>query len=65
MKIEWNFNDAAVIQNFSWLSFIFDTTLLLLTYGIYISQFIRFARMSSHVTDFNARNKNLIAKRLQ
>ena len=26
-------------------------------YGINISQFIRFARVSSHVTDFSARNK--------
>ena len=26
-------------------------------YGVYISQLIRFARVSSHVTDFNARNK--------
>ena len=30
-------------------------------YGIYISQLIRFARVSSHLTDFNARNKNLTA----
>ena len=27
------------------------------SYGVYISQFIRFARVSSHVADFNARNK--------
>ena len=33
--------------------------------GVYISQFIRFARVSSHVADFNARNKNLTAKLLQ
>ena len=26
------------------------------SYGIYISQLIRFARVSSHVTDFNTRN---------
>ena len=26
-------------------------------YGVYISQFIRFARASSHVTDFNNRKK--------
>ena len=26
-------------------------------YGVYISQLIRFARVSSHVTDFNACNK--------
>ena len=27
------------------------------SYGVYISQLIRFARTSSHVTDFNTRNK--------
>ena len=32
---------------------------------IYISQLIRFARVSSHVVDFNARNKSLTAKLLQ
>ena len=35
------------------------------SYGVYISQLIRFARVSSHVTDFNARNKILTAKLLQ
>ena len=35
------------------------------SYGVYISQLIRFARMSSHVFDFNARNKSLTAKLLQ
>ena len=34
-------------------------------YGVYISQLIRFARVSSHVVDFNARNKSLTAKLLQ
>ena len=29
------------------------------SYGVYISQLIRFARVSSHVADFNARNKSL------
>ena len=29
------------------------------SYGVYISQLIRFARVSSHVTDFNTRNKLL------
>ena len=29
------------------------------SYGIYISQLIRFARVSSYVADFNARNKRL------
>ena len=27
------------------------------SYGVYISQFIRFARVSRHVDDFNSRNK--------
>ena len=34
-------------------------------YGVYISHLIRFARVSSHVVDFNARNKSLTAKLLQ
>ena len=34
------------------------------SYGVYISQLIRFARVSSHVSDFNTRNKLLIAKLL-
>ena len=35
------------------------------SYGVYISQLIRFARVSSHVADFSARNKRLTAKLLQ
>ena len=35
------------------------------SYGVYISQLIRFARVSSHVPDFNDRNKSLTAKLLQ
>ena len=35
------------------------------SYGVYISQLIRFARVSSHVADFSARNKSLTAKLLQ
>ena len=35
------------------------------SYGVYISQLIRFARVSSHVADFNAHNKRLTAKLLQ
>ena len=34
------------------------------SYGVNISQCIRFARVSSHVTDFNARNKILTTKPL-
>ena len=32
------------------------------SYGVYISQLIRFARVSSHLADFNACNKTLTAK---
>ena len=35
------------------------------SYGVYISQLIRFARASSHVDDFNTRNKVLTAKLLR
>ena len=35
------------------------------SYGVYISQLIRFDRVSSHVADFNSRNKSLTAKLLQ
>ena len=35
------------------------------SYGVYISQLIRFVRVSSHVADFNARNKSLTTKLLQ
>ena len=35
------------------------------SYEVYISQLIRFAKVSSHVADFNARNKSLTAKLLQ
>ena len=35
------------------------------SYGVYISQLIRFARVCNHVADFNARNKCSEAKLLQ
>ena len=35
------------------------------SFGVYVSQLIRFAKVSSHVADFNARNKSLTAKILQ
>ena len=35
------------------------------SYGVYISQHIRFARASSHVSDFNNRNKFLTTKLLK
>ena len=35
------------------------------SYGVYISQLIRFARASSNLNDFNYRNTALIAKRIR
>ena len=35
------------------------------SYGVYISQLIKFARVCSHVDDFNARNNCLTAKLLK
>ena len=35
------------------------------SYGVYISQLLRFARVCCHVEDFNARNKCLTAKLLK
>ena len=35
------------------------------SYGVNISQLIRFARVCNHVADFNARHKGLTAKLLQ
>ena len=35
------------------------------SYGVYIAQLIRFARVCSHVDDFNTRNKCLTAKLLK
>ena len=35
------------------------------SYGVYISQLFRFARASSHVADFNTRNKLLTQKLLK
>ena len=34
------------------------------SYGVYISQLIRFSRVSCHATEFNTRNKLLTAKLL-
>ena len=35
------------------------------SYGVYISQLIRFARVCSHVDDFNNRNKYMTSKLLK
>ena len=37
----------------------------LTSYGVYISQLIHFARVSSHVDDFDIRNEVLTAKHLK
>ena len=50
------------IVNFQFLD---GDVLRLTSYGVYISQLIRFARVSSNVDDFNTRNKFLTAKLLQ
>ena len=46
-------------------TFICQCSFMCASYGVYISQLIRFARVCNHVTDFNARNKCLTAKLLQ
>ena len=43
----------------------FRTQLRSTSYGVYISQLIRFARASSYVADFNTRNKLLTQKLLE
>ena len=49
------------IVNFSFLD---DDVPRRPSYGVYISQLIRFARVCSHVDDLNTRNKCLTAKLL-
>ena len=49
------------IVNFPFL----DGVPRLTSYGVYISQLIRFARVSSHVDDFNTRNNVLTGKLLR
>ena len=48
------------IVNFPFLDGLAGTS-----YGVYITQFIRFARASSNPSDFNCRNKALTAKLLR
>ena len=50
------------IVNFSFLD---GDVPLSTSYGVYISQLIRFARASSYITDFNTRNKLLTQKLLK
>ena len=46
-------------------SFLDDDVSRSASYGVYISQLIRFARVSSHADDFNTHNKVLTAKLLR
>ena len=46
------------------LSFLDGDVPRVASYGVYISQLIRYARVSNHVTDFNTRIKLLTAKLL-
>ena len=50
------------IVNFPFLDGIVPRSM---SYGVYISQLIRFARVPSHVDGFNSRNKVLTAKLLR
>ena len=49
----------------AYFSFLDDGVPRSTSYGVYISQLIRFVRVSSHVDDFNTRNKVLTAKLLK
>ena len=62
MLEDTNSLDGAHIVNFSFLD---GDAPHSTSYGVYISQLIRFARVSSHVLDFNARNKSVTAELLQ
>ena len=57
---KWDDFDFDIV-NFPFL----DSNVCSTSNGVYISQLIRFARVSSHVDDFNTRNKFLTAKRLR
>ena len=58
----YNKRDDFDIVNFPFLDGDFPRSTY---YGVYISQFIRFARVSSHVDDLNTRNKILTVKLLR
>ena len=62
-KINYKRDDCGVdIVNFPFLD---GDVPLSTSYGVYISQLIPFARVLSHVDDFNTRNKVLTIKRLK
>ena len=48
--------------DFDIVNFLFWTAMFPGSYGVYIPQLIRFARVSSNLSDFNCRNKALTAK---
>ena len=54
--------DFDILVNFPFLN---DDVPRRPSYGVYISQLIRFSRVCSHVDDFNTRNKCLTAKLLK
>ena len=55
IKAEWNFPLISIVP----IHFCYTS------YGVYISQFFRFARASNYVADFNTRNKLLTQKLLK
>ena len=56
-----NDNTRALLDGRFWQ----DEDLQRTSYGVYISQLIRFARAFSNVSDFNSRNKALTTKLLK
>ena len=61
----WSFQQTFVLCTLRSLHMKFEFILLSSSYGVYISQLIRFARASSYVADFNTRNKLLTQKLLK
>ena len=58
LSLPYNYFDSDIV-NFPFLD---GDVLRRPSYGVYISQLIRFALVCSHVDDFNTRNKCLTAK---
>ena len=67
LSVENGFVSSKIYDNFDIVNFPFldGDVPRRASYGVYISQLIRFARACYHVTDFSARNKCLTAKLLQ
>ena len=64
-KLKFRINEMILILIFVHFPFLNGDVPRSASYGVYISQLIRFARVSSHVDDFNTRNKVLEAKLLR